>query len=657
MGRLSRLIPRYRSRSSWGGGGPDKGRVAVLGLPRGGRPLVSMLHRPLELGRRRRRGRARALVGDEADQVLGANSALEVVRRGLGGLLITLEGVRAQQSQSKFLKNSVFKYGLCFRWILLLISISCVFLSLVMIGLVYKFRRDKVFKLASPTFLSITLVGCAIMYLEMVAIFPYLNMPFCIATKWTRNMGFLVTYSALLMKTWRVSLTFRVKSAHKLKLTDNQLLQWFFPILLIMVIYLCSWTFSDPPQGLLMLTLAPGEIVFLFWGIRVCFSVRKARTHFGEARLIRWSIYNIASVNLVMVSIHVFLFPHAGPDMKYFLGFLRTQMSTTTTIILVLGTKFWRIYNGTANDLDDQLRAKGNTACMFSIPFDDNEEPKDLACENEELKEEIQKLASQIQYLRIVGMLTANFHCKNKNNFSLENSSKVFQENLEACLQNGSLSTASFHRTLSLNQPKGARGNRLKSHQPLTGTSSCSVQIHKYRSNNRRSLGTFSPSGLPMSEANHSMRIKADVGSRSVCIADPASSARPVLSYLPASRGAPEHHRHGLEANVEEYVVTSPSGRVISSPLDTLGDREGKARPTLPFDPGIDFGDVGNVLGSRTSARGHPRSDARFNSFKVADAQIRLSDGIPVISDRSTHEILSEILLLATKRIRSLRTP
>eukprot|EP00095_Tigriopus_kingsejongensis_P004836 maker-scaffold713_size108309-snap-gene-0.12 protein:Tk04836 transcript:maker-scaffold713_size108309-snap-gene-0.12-mRNA-1 annotation:"hypothetical protein L798_06166" len=48
-----------------------------------------------------------------------------------------------------------------------------------------------------------------------------------------------------------------------------------------------------------------------------------------------------------------------------------------------------------------------------------------------------------------------------------------------------------------------------------------------------------------------------------------------------------------------------------------------------------------------TSARGHPRSDARFNSFKVADAQIRLSDGIPVISDRSTHEILSEILLLA----------
>ena len=112
----------------------------------------------------------------------------------------------------------------------------------------------------------------------MAAIFPYLDLYFCIATKWSRNLGFLVTYSALLMKTWRsdkaiyynyvllhisessqhtkisshscrVSLSYRVKSAHKLKLTDKQLLQWLFPILLIMIIYLSSWTISDPPKA------------------------------------------------------------------------------------------------------------------------------------------------------------------------------------------------------------------------------------------------------------------------------------------------------------------------------------------------------------------------------------------------------------------------
>lgn len=45
----------------------------------------------------------------------------------------------------------------------------------------------------------------------------------------------------------RVSLTYRVKSAHKVKLTDKQLLQWMVPILLVMLIYLGTWTLSAPP--------------------------------------------------------------------------------------------------------------------------------------------------------------------------------------------------------------------------------------------------------------------------------------------------------------------------------------------------------------------------------------------------------------------------
>ena len=55
--------------------------------------------------------------------------------------------------------------------------------------------------------------------------------------------------------------------------------------------------------------------------------------------------------------------------------------------------------------------------------------PKDIYAENEELKEEIQKLAGQIQYLKIVGMLMENRHIKPKRDgyFSKENCSKHFQ--------------------------------------------------------------------------------------------------------------------------------------------------------------------------------------------------------------------------------------
>lgn len=48
---------------------------------------------------------------------------------------------------------------------------------------------------------------------------------------------------------YRVSLTYRVKSAHKVKLTDKQLLQWMVPILLVMLIYLGTWTLSAPPHA------------------------------------------------------------------------------------------------------------------------------------------------------------------------------------------------------------------------------------------------------------------------------------------------------------------------------------------------------------------------------------------------------------------------
>ena len=75
--------------------------------------------------------------------------------------------------------------------------------SLITILLVYNYRRVKVFKYSSPAFLSITLMGCAVMYTEMVVIYPFLSTMLCVLTKWTRHLGFCITYTALLMKTWR----------------------------------------------------------------------------------------------------------------------------------------------------------------------------------------------------------------------------------------------------------------------------------------------------------------------------------------------------------------------------------------------------------------------------------------------------------------------
>src|ERR1700742_1496403 len=92
----------------------------------------------------------------------------------------------------------------------------------------------------------------------MVALFPKLTIPSCIAVKWTRHLGFCITYTALYMKLCRVYLTYRVKSAHKIKLTEKHLLHWMSPIMVIMLLYLFAWTISDPPR-LHMMTTWNGE--------------------------------------------------------------------------------------------------------------------------------------------------------------------------------------------------------------------------------------------------------------------------------------------------------------------------------------------------------------------------------------------------------------
>lgn len=81
------------------------------------------------------------------------------------------------------------------------------------------------------------------------------------------------------------------------------------------------------------------------------------------------------------------IFPQAGPDIKYLLGFIRTQLSTTTTIFLVFGPKILRVLRGQGDKWDHRSRARGITAsfCINGgglMP----DEGVDLYQENEELK-------------------------------------------------------------------------------------------------------------------------------------------------------------------------------------------------------------------------------------------------------------------------------
>lgn len=62
-------------------------------------------------------------------------------------------------------------YNWAFRMSLLTISVMCALFTLILACYMYRHRKIKVFKVASPIFLTITLVGCAIMYLEVSVVY------------------------------------------------------------------------------------------------------------------------------------------------------------------------------------------------------------------------------------------------------------------------------------------------------------------------------------------------------------------------------------------------------------------------------------------------------------------------------------------------------
>lgn len=62
-------------------------------------------------------------------------------------------------------------YNWVFRLSLLTISIICAGCTIVLSCYLYHHRKVKVFKVASPIFLTITLLGCGVMYMEVSFVF------------------------------------------------------------------------------------------------------------------------------------------------------------------------------------------------------------------------------------------------------------------------------------------------------------------------------------------------------------------------------------------------------------------------------------------------------------------------------------------------------
>ncbi|CAD0195055.1 unnamed protein product [Chrysodeixis includens] len=69
----------------------------------------------------------------------------------------------------------------------------------------------------------------------------------CTARVWLREVGFCLTYGALMLKTWRISVIFQVRSAKAVKISDMYLLRRIGVIVGVACVLLAIRTLVAPP--------------------------------------------------------------------------------------------------------------------------------------------------------------------------------------------------------------------------------------------------------------------------------------------------------------------------------------------------------------------------------------------------------------------------
>ncbi|XP_058461059.1 uncharacterized protein LOC131436379 [Malaya genurostris] len=234
----------------------------------------------------------------------------------------------------------------------------------------FRYQQVKVVRAASPALLRVIALGAFCIYCTSIVMYPPPSLYTCTARIWLREIGFSLTYGALMLKTWRISVIFRVRSAKAVKITDAYLLKRLGVLCGFVGIALLVRTLVAPPVVIVGRTadnlkaflcktdwwdhtFTSMEVLFLAWGVRLCIMVRKAPSEFNESRFISMAIYNEFLLTCFLNVSMLFLQSPANPDLLYIIFFCHTQLTVTLLLGLIFGSKVYLVFRGGGKHQDD----------------------------------------------------------------------------------------------------------------------------------------------------------------------------------------------------------------------------------------------------------------------------------------------------------------
>ncbi|CAI9727797.1 probable G-protein coupled receptor CG31760 [Octopus vulgaris] len=325
----------------------------------------------------------------------------------------------------------------------------------ILIWFTVQYREVKVLKASSPLLMRIILLGAFFLYCPQIVGYFEASVITCCLRFWLREIGFSISYGALLLKTWRISVVFRVRSAQRIKISDADLIKRLVIIVLIFAAFLSGRTIAGRPRvvkgkhtsGLQAFqcssdwwdhSAAIAELLFLLWGVRLCIVVRKAPSEFNESRFISWAIYNETLLSLFLnVSMIFFQDPFpSNPDLLYLVVFIHSQLTTTVTLAFLFGSKAYHVYKTRGKEQQQQQShstmlartgkfvpgSKSTTAVLSTFTSSGNpsaigdktEEGENESFLEKDIQEEFRRLYTQLELLKQRNMKLGNPHLQHK---------------------------------------------------------------------------------------------------------------------------------------------------------------------------------------------------------------------------------------------------
>ncbi|XP_054009864.1 probable G-protein coupled receptor 158 [Hylaeus anthracinus] len=321
----------------------------------------------------------------------------------------------------------------------ILILECCVIACLPAVALfTWKYGNVKVVRAASPVLLRVIVVGAFFIYCTTIVMYPRPNVITCTVRVWLREIGFSLTYGALMLKTWRISVIFRVKSAKAVKITDGSLLKRLGVIVMIFSVFLSIRTLVAPPVVIVARTaddlkaylcrtdwwdhsFTILEVIFLIWGIRLCIVVRKTPSEFNESRFISMAIYNEFLLSVFLNVSMLFLQSPANPDLLYVIFFCHTQLTVTLLLCLIFGSKAYVVFRSGGKDEAKHTGATGKFLGKSTRPAGTSNQTNSISLqqgnftdESDGATEEFRRFINQLEVLKEKNVLLGNHHLVNK---------------------------------------------------------------------------------------------------------------------------------------------------------------------------------------------------------------------------------------------------